>query len=112
MNHAIHRVTAFKVVGPYTLQVSFADGVERTIDFEPVLAGSLFGPLRDVSLFNAVRIDPEVHTLVWPNGADFDPSTLHEWPNEAAALAERARSWAAPSAGSPKACTGASPRVC
>jgi hypothetical protein len=30
-------------------------------------------------LFNQVRIDPEVHTLVWPNGADFDPAMLHDW---------------------------------
>jgi hypothetical protein len=27
-----------------------------------------------------VEIDPEVHTLVWPHGADFDPANLHDWP--------------------------------
>jgi len=26
----------------------------------PVVAGELYGPLRDVSLFNAVSVDPEV----------------------------------------------------
>jgi hypothetical protein len=31
--------------------------------------------------------------MVWPNGADFDPATLHDWPKYAAALAARARSW-------------------
>ena len=36
--------------------------------------------LRDLEVFNQVRIDPEVETLVWPNGADFDPATLHDWP--------------------------------
>lgn len=36
--------------------------------------------LRDIQLFNSVAIDPEVHTLVWPNGADFDPATLDDWP--------------------------------
>jgi len=58
-----------------------------------VLAGELFGPLRDQALFNQVRIDPEVHTLVWPNGADFDPATLHDWPEHVAALADCAREW-------------------
>lgn len=33
----------------------------------------------DERVFNQVEIDPEVHALVWPNGADFDPETLHDW---------------------------------
>jgi len=44
----------------------------------PVLAGALFAPLRDPELFRQVRIDPEVQTLVWPNGADYDPATLYD----------------------------------
>jgi len=40
----IHRVTAFVVVGPHSLEVRFADGVCRTIDFAPVLAGQLLAP--------------------------------------------------------------------
>ena len=63
------------------------------IDFRPVLRGGLFGPLSDVSLFNKVSIDPEVHTLVWPNGADFDPATLHDWPDHVQAFTTRAREW-------------------
>jgi hypothetical protein len=58
-----------------------------------VLAGALYGPLRDLALFKQVRIDPEVQTLVWPNGADFDPETLHDWPEYADAWLERAREW-------------------
>lgn len=93
MVHPIHRVRTFEVVGAYTLCVRFEDGTEQVIDFRPVLAGELFGPLRDRALFNQVRNDPEVHTLVWPNGADFDPATLHDWPAHASALAARARQW-------------------
>jgi hypothetical protein len=93
MHHAIHRVRAFVAVAPYTLRVQFEDDTAQTINFEPILAGELFGPLRDQTLFNQVRIDPEVHTLVWPNGADFDPATLHDWPQHSQALAARARQW-------------------
>ena len=44
-------------------------------------------PLKDLSVFNQVRIDPEVRTLVWPNGADFDPAMLHDWPTYAEEMA-------------------------
>jgi len=93
MFHPIYRVQSFQIIAPYTLRVRFNDQTEQTINFEPILAGELFGPLRDLSLFNEVQIDPEVHTLVWPNGADFDPATLHDWPQHAEIWKERARQW-------------------
>ena len=93
MQHPIYRVCSFRIVGPFTLRVAFDDGTEQVIDFHPVLAGELFGPLRDATLFNQVSLDPEVHTLVWPNGADFDPATLHDWAEHVEALAARARQW-------------------
>jgi hypothetical protein len=94
MGHPIHRVEAFEQVGPYTLRVKFADGSEQTINFQPVLEGELYGPLRNRSVFSQVRLDPEVHTLVWPNGADFDPATLHDWPQVGEELEARAATWA------------------
>jgi len=93
MIHPIYRVNSFQIVAPYTLRVQFDDNTEQTIDFQPILAGDLYRPLRDLKIFNQVQIDPEVHTLVWPNGADFDPATLHDWPKHAEALATRARQW-------------------
>ena len=93
MNHLICRVRRFRIIAPYTLRVGFDDDTEQVIDFQPVLAGELYSPLRELSLFNQVVIDPEVHTLVWPNGADFDPATLHDWPQNVDALTARARSW-------------------
>jgi hypothetical protein len=93
MPHPIYRVCSFRIVAPFTLRVAFDDGTEQVIDFRLVLAGELFGPLREASLFSQVSIDPEVNTLVWPNGADFDPATLHDWPEHADALAARARQW-------------------
>lgn len=77
--HKIVKVEGFEKVAPFTLRVRFDDASEKTIDFRPVLKGSIFGLLTDEKLFNTVRIDPEFHTLVWANGADFDPATLHDW---------------------------------
>lgn len=93
MGHPIFRVTSFRVVGRHTLRVSFDDATEQIIDFWPVLSGELFGPLREEAFFNQVRLDPEVHTLVWPNGADFDPATLHDWPEHVETLKRQAQQW-------------------
>ncbi len=95
MPHPIYRVTTFEIVAPYTVKVSFDDGTQQTIDFRPVLTGELYGPLRDEKLFAQVTLDPETHTLVWPNGADFDPETLHDWPKYAQAMRDMAKRWAA-----------------
>lgn len=93
MTHPIYRVESFEIVGDYKLKIKFDDGLVQTIDFQPVLAGELYGPLRDLSLFNQVEIDPEVATLVWPNGADFDPATLHNWSEQVEKLKKSAKKW-------------------
>lgn len=98
MMHPIHRVVALEPVAPYTLRVQFEDGTVQVIDFRPVLKGGIFGALHDPNVFNRVRIDPEVQTLVWPNGADFDPATLYDWPRAGKRLEELARNWADSSA--------------
>ncbi len=94
MSHPIHRVRSFAIVGHYTLRVDFEDGVSRTIDFSPILEGEVYGPLRDPVVFDRVHIDPETHTLAWPSGADFDPATLHDWPDVEEAMKAMARRWA------------------
>ncbi|MDR4464747.1 MAG: DUF2442 domain-containing protein [Nitrospira sp.] len=93
MSHPLYQVCAVEIVGPYTLRAQFTDNTEQIINFKPVLAGELYGPLLDLQLFNQVAIDSEVKTLVWPNGADFDPATLHDWPEHKEAFAARAREW-------------------
>jgi hypothetical protein len=94
MDHPIHAVREFDIVGPYTLHVRFTDGTAQVIDFRQVLEGEVFGPLQQLALFNQVALDPEVHTLVWPNGADFAPETLHDWPRYEAEMVAMARRWA------------------
>ena len=93
MTHPIFRVESFDIVGDYTLRIVFDEGTEREINFEPILVGELYGPLRDLSAFNEVKIDLEVHTLVWSNCADFDPATLHDWPEQIDSLKAQASQW-------------------
>jgi len=93
MGHPIHRVTAVKQVGDFTLQLAFADGTTQVIDLTPVLAGEIYGPLADPSFFRQVRLDPEIHTITWPNGADFDPAQLHDWPSVRDEFARLAQTW-------------------
>ncbi len=93
MDHEIHRVVSFQKVAPFTLHVQFDDGTSQVINFRPVLEGQLYGPLKEPKLFDQVRVDPEVHTLVWPNGADFDPAILHNWSESSPALKVLAEKW-------------------
>jgi hypothetical protein len=94
MGHAIYRVEHFEIVGPYTLALRFNDGTEQRIDFRPVLEGEVFGALRDLAVFNAVELEATFGTVQWPNGADFDPETLHDWPTYRADLIAMAQRWA------------------
>lgn len=93
MAHQIYRVRAFEHVGAYAMRIVFDDQTEQVVDFRPVLAGELYGPLRDNAVFLQARLDPEAGTLTWPNGADFDPAVLHDWPEVSGELAQRAAAW-------------------
>jgi Protein of unknown function (DUF2442) len=93
MKHPLYRVCSFERIGTYRLRLRFDDGACREIDFEPVLEGELYGPLRDPAEFARVQIDSEAHTVVWPSGADFDPTILHDWPEHEAAFRKAAQRW-------------------
>ncbi|MEZ4663088.1 MAG: DUF2442 domain-containing protein [Caldilineaceae bacterium] len=88
-NEELYDVIGFEIVGDYTLLIRFDDETERRINFEPTLMGPLFGPLRDLSLFNQVKLDTDIGTLVWPTGADIDPTVLHNWPEHVDAIVAR-----------------------
>lgn len=93
MTHLITRIRSVSTPALYKIHVVFVDDIEQTIDLEPILFGPMYGPLRDPSMFRSVRVDPEIGTIVWPNGADFDPATLYKWESVKNELAERALEW-------------------
>lgn len=93
MQHSIYEITDVRVLGSYSLEITFSDGVKKVVDLERMLHGEMYGPLRDISLFQQVAVDPEVHTIIWPNGADFDPALLRDWENHKDEIEQRARMW-------------------
>lgn len=72
------QLVAAQYIRDYVIRVRFADGVEGEIDLAEELYGPVFEPLKDVALFTQFTVHPELHTLVWPNGADFAPEFLRE----------------------------------
>jgi hypothetical protein len=67
-----------RYVRDFVVFLRFQDGVQGEVDLEPQLYGELFEPLKSRQYFQQFRIDSDLHTLVWPNGADFAPEFLHE----------------------------------
>lgn len=88
-DYEFYDVTDFEIVGDYTIRVTFDDRTEQTINFAPVLLGPIFEPLCDLAFFNQVKLNRDIGTLVWPNGADFEPTLLHDWPQYVDAIVER-----------------------
>ena len=93
VDHKLYEVVSFRIVRPYKLAIQFNDGLSQVVDLDGVLEGELYGPLKDPALFRRVRLDPDLGNLVWPNGADFDPEILHDWPERRSAMLEAATEW-------------------
>lgn len=72
------RVINAKYVKDYTLHLHFSDGAEGVVNLEHELTGEIFEPLKQITFFQTFSIHPEIHTIVWPNGADFSPEFLYE----------------------------------
>ena len=70
------RLVTAKCLHGHALWLRFADGMEGEVDLLSELEGEIFEPLRDESYFKQVTLDPELRTVVWPNGADFAPEFL------------------------------------
>ena len=78
MNELVH-VTAVEVVGDHRLRLAFEDGAMGEVDFSGWAWRGVFEALADPSYFSRVSLDGELGTIVWPNGADLAPETLHAW---------------------------------
>jgi len=74
---AVAHVTKVEPRQDYVLHLWFADGTDKDVDIRPLIRGALFKPMiEDINVFRAVKVDDEIGTIVWPNGADLDPEVL------------------------------------
>ncbi len=78
LSELIH-VTDLAVIGDHRLRLIFEDGAQGEVDFSHWTWRGVFEPLGDPAYFQQVRLDAELGTIVWPNGADIAPETLHAW---------------------------------
>ena len=69
-------VTAARPLDGYRVEVRFDDGREGIADLEDALNGPMFEPLKDPEMFRKFRVDEELRTIVWPNGADLAPEYI------------------------------------
>lgn len=85
----IHLIKEIIHIEPYTITVRYNTGEILAIPFKERLQtwatspDSPFSRLLQEDYFTQVQLDHEAETLVWPNGLDFCPDTLHDWALEA-----------------------------
>jgi hypothetical protein len=73
----MHFVRDVAYVSGYKLLLSFEDGSVRLVDLQGELEGEIFEPLKDINYFKHVRVNPDLDTIVWENGADMSPDFLY-----------------------------------
>ena len=84
-------ITGVTVVRYGVLRLEFADGVVGEVDVLDRMRGPVFSMARTPDGFAQVSVDPELGTIVWPNGADLAPDTLYQriwsgrWPDHGVA---------------------------
>ena len=75
----VHEIVQVTHTGGWSLRLRFANGEVRRVDIrEFVTLDGVFEPLRDEAYFAQVRVEPDLGTIVWPNGADLCPDVLFE----------------------------------
>ena len=74
----MHYITEVEYEADHRLLLTFEDGRRRRVDLAPHLDGEVFEPLRDIKRFRTARLNPDIDTVVWDNGADMSPDFLYD----------------------------------
>jgi len=74
----MHYITHVACESGYRLRLRFEDGSLRQADLADHLDGEMFESLRDAALFRTARLNADIDTVVWDNGANMSPDYLYE----------------------------------
>jgi len=67
-----------KSLKDYQLRLHFEDNQEGIVDIQQQIQFTgVFEPLKNPEYFSQVKVNPELGTIQWPNGADLDPDVLY-----------------------------------
>jgi len=71
------RIQSVKHIKDFKVELLLTNGKRKIVDLEPLFHGPIFEPIRtDQGLFKTIRVDKDLGTIVWDNGADIDPDVL------------------------------------
>jgi hypothetical protein len=74
----MHFIKDVNYISEYKLLLIFDDESIRLVDLESYLDGKIFEPLKNVEYFKTVRVNHDLDTISWENGADMCPDFLYE----------------------------------
>ena len=76
--HELKDIVDVQVMGGYQLHLCFEDGLEGIINVGSLVDFTgVFAPLRADDYFRKVRVNSELGSICWPNGADLVPDVLY-----------------------------------
>lgn len=68
-----------KALESHRIYLKFRDGAEGTVDFKAIVPfKGVFAPLQDQKIFEKMKLNTELGTIQWENGADLAPEILYE----------------------------------
>lgn len=66
-----------KIIKDYVVELVFDDLTRGTVDLRKFLGKGIFKDLLDKKKFSQMKVDAELGTICWPNGADIAPDRLY-----------------------------------
>ena len=70
-------VTEARYLDAYRIEVAFNNGKKGIADLADALKGPVFEPLKNTKAFARFKVDAELETITWENGADLAPEYIY-----------------------------------